>query len=225
MEPQSSHEKTIIQKTKSSKTNSSYYAHLEHVKAAAEGKPSITIINNDKDEYLCVNLSNTKTDSTLWSLGVYQNTQMTLCPYLFPDSLNTRQIQNGVTISLSLYTKRLHCFIPYINDNPAIDIKKGMFCHYIKNKNNIYLVHNAEQMRNGVMLMLVNPLKNNTHDFTLHIGNNSTVQFGDTIRVDYDTSDNKIHIIHNDINTIETLPVTNRILKLSNCQLMRRRTC
>lgn len=220
MEPEAC-KKTIAQKIKSSKPNNSYYSDIDQVKAAAEGKPSITLINNDTDELLHINMGNAKKYGTSCSFPLHKATQMTLCPYLFPNSLDTRQIQNGAMITLNLYTNRLHCFVPYINGNPSINIKKGMFVHYIEDKNKVYIIHNAKQIKNGIILTLVNPLKNNTREFTLHIGGNATVQFGDRIRID--TSNNKIHIIHNDTKTLETFPITNHTIHIDHTKAITRR--
>ncbi len=124
MEPESRYEKTIVQQAKSSKANDSHYSNLKEVKAAAEGKPSITLINSDKEENLRINMGDLNKDSMTTSLSLFRNTQITLCPYLFPDSLNKKQIQNGAIIKLSLITQRLRCFVPYIDGNPAIRHKE-----------------------------------------------------------------------------------------------------
>jgi hypothetical protein len=200
----------------------SYYAHLNHVKAVAQGKPAITLINNDKEEGIWITMGNRDTDFMKQGFAIRQRTLITLCPYLFPDRLNTQQIHNGTTIELSVYTRRVHCFVPYINGNLATKIKNGMFgTLFIKNKNKTYIIHNAKRIQNGIILTMSNPLEKNMQYFNLHIGGDSIVQFGDTITIN--TSKNNIHIIHNNTQTLATFPITNSTLYLDRIKAMHRR--
>lgn len=201
------------------KTNNSEYFQLACVKAANQGKPSINIINNDTYPLLHVSIGNFQKNGAVYSFPIYKNDQMTLCPYLNPDSLNVKQ-KKDTAITLSLYTNRLYCFIPYKNGNPTIRIHRGNFVDipeydYLIHKKKYYLIHNKEAIADGIRLTVVELSKKNTTDYTLQIGNNSPIQFGDTIRIDY-SKKHKIRIIRNDTETVKKFPVTNHTLKLKN---------
>ena len=188
---------------------------------AAEGKPSIAFINNDKMPFfICV--GNLQNDSYAYSFVLAQHDQITLCPYAFPQCLSKRQIENGATVELSLITKRYHYIHSFINGNPTPNIRKNKIgCPYIKNKNKFYGILNVESIENGQVLNL-NLMGQKCYCFDLPIGGDSAVKFGDTIRVDCNVENNEIYIAHND-NILQSLPITNESINPDLTKIIRKR--
>jgi hypothetical protein len=177
---------------------------------STKGKPSIVFINNDKMP-LSITVGDLEKDSCIYSLNLEKHAQIMLCPYVFPKYLSERQIQDGAIVKLGLITKRYHYVHLPINGNPTANIIKSRgidFYDYIKNKNKLYTILNIEPIKNGLMFNL-NLMTQERHYFNLPIGGNSTVKFGDTIRVDYNVKNNTIYIVHDD-NILQSLPITDQ---------------
>ncbi len=141
---------SIIAPTSSMITMETPYAKmLNQITQASQGKPSITLINNNQFP-LNVKAGNLIKDDKTNSINLRTGTQLTLSLYAYPFYLDEKQIKNGAIIQLGIVAQRPY----YLN---------------------------------------------------LHIGGESIVKFGDTIRIKYDQNNNKIYIVHNEKKILETL--------------------
>ncbi len=81
----------------------SYKGMLSRIKDAAEGKPSITLINNSQIS-LCMEIGDLDKDGIRSHMFLHKNTEFTFSPYAHPFFLKEKYSKRGTVIDL--YTTR-----------------------------------------------------------------------------------------------------------------------